>query len=40
LAATSPIGQFAIPTAYRNNLSGLITSPILEMWNVEKNSGG
>jgi peptide/nickel transport system substrate-binding protein len=31
-----PIGQFAIPTAYRNNLSGLITSPVLEMWNVEK----
>ncbi len=31
-----PIGQFAIPTAYRNNLSGLISSPVLEMWNVEK----
>jgi len=31
-----PLGQFAIPTAYRNNLSGLIASPVLEMWNVEK----
>jgi peptide/nickel transport system substrate-binding protein len=31
-----PLGQFAIPTAYRKNLSGLISSPVLEMWNVEK----
>ena len=31
-----PVGQFAIPTAYRNNLSGLVPSPVVEMWNVEK----
>jgi peptide/nickel transport system substrate-binding protein len=31
-----PLGQFAIPTAYRNTLSGVIRSPVLQMWNVEK----
>lgn len=30
-----PLGQFAIPTAYRN-ISGVVASPVLVMWNVEK----
>ncbi len=31
-----PTGQFIIPTAYRNNLKGVIVAPILFLWNVEK----
>jgi peptide/nickel transport system substrate-binding protein len=30
-----PLGQFAIPTAYRN-LSGVLPAPVVAMWNVEK----
>ena len=31
-----PTAQFIIPTAYRKSLSGLINSPIVFMWSVEK----
>jgi len=31
-----PTGQFVIPTAYRNNLKGVVPAPIVFMWNVEK----
>ncbi|HLJ63233.1 MAG TPA: ABC transporter substrate-binding protein, partial [Stellaceae bacterium] len=31
-----PTGQFFIPTAYRNSLKGVINSPVVFMWNVEK----
>ena len=31
-----PTGQFVIPTAYRNDLKGVIVAPIVFMWNVEK----
>jgi len=31
-----PLGQFAIPTAYRN-IRGVVASPVLVMWNVAKN---
>ena len=31
-----PLGQFAIPTAWRDRLSGIILSPVVELWNVEK----
>jgi len=31
-----PTSQFILPTAYRNNLSGLIIAPVTFMWNVEK----
>jgi peptide/nickel transport system substrate-binding protein len=31
-----PLGQFAIPTAWRDRLSGIILSPVVEIWNVEK----
>jgi len=30
------VGQFAIPTAYRATLSGIVASPVIVMWNVEK----
>jgi peptide/nickel transport system substrate-binding protein len=30
-----PLGQFAIPTAYRN-LRGVLPAPVVAMWNVEK----
>jgi peptide/nickel transport system substrate-binding protein len=30
------VGQFAIPTAYRNTVSGIVTAPVVVMWNVEK----
>lgn len=29
-------GQFVIPTAYRKNIDGIIISPVVFMWNVEK----
>jgi peptide/nickel transport system substrate-binding protein len=29
-------GQFVIPTAYRKSVSGIIISPVMFMWNVEK----
>jgi peptide/nickel transport system substrate-binding protein len=31
-----PLGQFAIPTAYRN-ITGVVRAPVLVMWNVAKN---
>jgi len=31
-----PTGQFAIPVAYRSNISGVISAPAILMWNVEK----
>jgi peptide/nickel transport system substrate-binding protein len=30
-----PLGQFAIPTAYRN-ISGVVPAPVVVMWNVAK----
>jgi peptide/nickel transport system substrate-binding protein len=30
------VGQFAIPTAYRDSLSGIVPTPVIVMWNVEK----
>jgi peptide/nickel transport system substrate-binding protein len=30
-----PLGQFAIPTAYRN-ISGVVAAPVVVMWNVAK----
>jgi peptide/nickel transport system substrate-binding protein len=31
-----PTGQFTIPTAFRNNLKGVIVAPVLFLWSVEK----
>lgn len=31
-----PTGQFVIPTAFRKNIDGVIISPVMFMWNVEK----
>jgi peptide/nickel transport system substrate-binding protein len=31
-----PTGQFVVPTAYRKNIDGIIISPVVFMWNVEK----
>jgi peptide/nickel transport system substrate-binding protein len=31
-----PLGQFTVPTAYRGNVSGLLSVPELALWNVEK----
>ena len=31
-----PTGQFAVPTAYRKNLDGIIIAPVVFLWNVEK----
>jgi peptide/nickel transport system substrate-binding protein len=31
-----PTGQFQLPTAYRRNLEGLIVSPVIFFWNIEK----
>jgi peptide/nickel transport system substrate-binding protein len=31
-----PTGQFVLPTAYRKNVSGIIISPVVFLWNVEK----
>jgi len=31
-----PTGQFLIPTAFRKNLDGIITAPVVFLWNVEK----
>ena len=31
-----PTGQFIVPTAYRKNIDGIIISPVVFMWNVEK----
>jgi peptide/nickel transport system substrate-binding protein len=31
-----PLGQFQIPTAWRDTLSGVIPSPVFVMWGVEK----
>jgi peptide/nickel transport system substrate-binding protein len=31
-----PLGQYAIPSAYRTTLSGIVPAPVTVMWNVEK----
>ena len=31
-----PTGQFILPTAFRNNITGVIIAPINLLWNVEK----
>lgn len=31
-----PLGQFNLPTAYRDTLSGVIISPVAIFWNIEK----
>jgi peptide/nickel transport system substrate-binding protein len=31
-----PLGQFDLPTAYRDNLKGVIISPVTIFWNIEK----
>ena len=30
------VGQFAIPTAYRTAVSGIVAAPVVVMWNAEK----
>jgi len=30
------VGQFAIPTAYRTTISGIVPAPVVVMWNAEK----
>jgi peptide/nickel transport system substrate-binding protein len=32
----APLGQFTAPTAFRINISGLLQTPSLALWNVEK----
>ena len=32
----APLGQFTTPTAHRTNLSGLLHTPSLALWNIEK----
>jgi peptide/nickel transport system substrate-binding protein len=32
----APLGQFTAPTAFRTNISGLLQTPSLALWNVEK----
>jgi hypothetical protein len=34
--ALHPDWQFVIPTAYRENLNGLIVAPVVFLWNAEK----
>ena len=34
-----PLGQFTGPTAYRNNVKGILKSPAIHMWNIEKTKG-
>jgi len=31
-----PVGNFSRPMAFRNNISGLLSAPVLVLWNVEK----
>jgi peptide/nickel transport system substrate-binding protein len=31
-----PLGQFTTPTAHRKSLTGLLTSPAIALWNIEK----
>jgi peptide/nickel transport system substrate-binding protein len=31
-----PTGQFQLPTVYRRNLEGVIASPVIFFWNIEK----
>jgi peptide/nickel transport system substrate-binding protein len=31
-----PVGQFYAPIAYRNNLSGILDTVRLVLWNIEK----
>ena len=32
----APLGQFTTPTAIRTNIDGLLQTPSLALWNVEK----
>ena len=32
----APLGQFTTPTAIRTNIDGLLSTPSLALWNVEK----
>jgi peptide/nickel transport system substrate-binding protein len=32
-----PVGQFLIPTAFRKSIDGVIVSPVVVQWNIEKN---
>jgi peptide/nickel transport system substrate-binding protein len=32
----APLGQFTTPTAIRTNINGLLSTPSLALWNVEK----
>ncbi|HEV7546585.1 MAG TPA: ABC transporter substrate-binding protein, partial [Reyranella sp.] len=32
----APLGQFTTPTAIRANIDGLLSTPSLALWNVEK----
>ena len=31
-----PLGQFTVPTAFRSNVTGLLSVPELALWNIEK----
>lgn len=33
-----PMGQYYVPAAYRNNLSGMLSSPVPLFWNVQKSA--
>jgi peptide/nickel transport system substrate-binding protein len=37
IGASGQLGQFFVPVAYRNDVSGLIKSPVQFFWNIEKN---
>ena len=32
----APLGQFTTPTAIRSNVTGMLSTPELALWNVEK----
>ena len=38
IGASGHLGQFFVPVAYRNNVEGLIKSPVQFFWNIEKTS--
>jgi peptide/nickel transport system substrate-binding protein len=31
-----PVGEFIAPVAYRSNLKGVLSSPVITYWNIEK----
>lgn len=37
IGASGHLGQFFVPVAYRNNVDGLIKSPVQFFWNISKN---